>query len=190
MRRFAPALFLLVIAPAALASEPGVVTVPQVGPATVCFTSGRGSAPGGDCAALVASEIARARATLLVQAYNFTEPRIIDAIIAAQRRGVAVTVLLDKSAPRERGEGADAVAAAGIPVLIDRRPAIAHNKVMVIDGATVITGSFNFTRSAQCCNAENLLVLHSPALAAAYAGNFARRQSVSVAYAPQEARIR
>ena len=43
---------------------------------------------------------------------------------------------------------------------IDAQHAIAHNKVMVIDGATVITGSFNFTKRAENANAENLLVIH------------------------------
>jgi phosphatidylserine/phosphatidylglycerophosphate/cardiolipin synthase-like enzyme len=154
------------------ATEPGIVSVPQASPAAVCFTSGKGSAHGGDCNGLAMKEIAQASAALLVQAYGFTEPRIIAAIVAARQRGVEVTVLLDKTTPREWGEGADAIAASGIPVLIDWRPPIAHNKVMVIDGATVITGSFNFTHKlhaqyAQCCNAESLLVLHSPDLAAA-----------------------
>jgi phosphatidylserine/phosphatidylglycerophosphate/cardiolipin synthase-like enzyme len=52
---------------------------------------------------------------------------------------------------------------AGIPTFIDRKPKIAHNKVMVIAGETVITGSFNFSANAECCNAENLSVIHQPA---------------------------
>lgn len=43
-----------------------------------------------------------------------------------------------------------------------------HNKVLVIDD-TVITGSYNFSRSAQF-NAENILFLESPALAESYSG--------------------
>jgi phospholipase D len=52
--------------------------------------------------------------------------------------------------------------------------------VVVIDQTTVVTGSFNFSTNAECCNAENLLVIHRPELAVAYAENFARRRSVSV----------
>jgi phosphatidylserine/phosphatidylglycerophosphate/cardiolipin synthase-like enzyme len=60
-------------------------------------------------------------------------------------------------------------------VLIDRRPGIAHNKVMIIDGQHVITGSFNFTESAQKKNAENvLLISNDPKLAQRYAENFSR----------------
>lgn len=59
-----------------------------------------------------------------------------------------------------------------MPVLIDAKHAIAHNKVIVIDGETVLTGSFNFTKAAQDKNAENLLILHDRKLAAQYAENW------------------
>src|SRR5208282_6568292 len=126
MHRLLLALLLFVLSLPAQAAELGAIySVPQAGPATVCFTSGNHSAPGGDCAALVVNEIGQARRTLLVQAYNFSEPSIIDAIIDASRRGVDVTVILDKTSPRQRGEGADDVAAAGIPVFVDNKPKIA-----------------------------------------------------------------
>jgi phospholipase D len=54
--------------------------------------------------------------------------------------------------------------------------------VVVIDQTTVVTGSFNFSTNAGCCNAENLLVMHRPELAVAYAENFARRRAASVEY--------
>ena len=53
----------------------------------------------------------------------------------------------------------------GIPVKIDAQHAIAHNKAMIIDGETVITGSFNFTKAAEENNAENLLVIRDRKLA-------------------------
>ncbi len=164
----------------------GVVDIADLGPGEVCFTSGNRSAEGGDCAGLVVAQITAAHRALLVQAYNFTERHIVAAIIAAHRRGVAVTVIVDKISAHQRGEGVTAVSAAGIAVLVDRKPRIAHSKVVVIDGRTVITGSFNFSAAAQCCNAENLLIVHSPALAAAYAANFARRQAVSEALGDDE----
>jgi hypothetical protein len=58
---------------------------------------------------------------------------------------------------------------AGIQTLIDDQHAIAHNKVMVMDSATILTGSFNFTKAAEEKNAENLLVItDAPALVRAY----------------------
>jgi len=48
-----------------------------------------------------------------------------------------------------------------------------HNKYAVIDGKTVITGSFNWTVSAEKRNDENLLVIKRlPALVEAYEKNF------------------
>ena len=56
---------------------------------------------------------------------------------------------------------------------------LAHNEVMVIDGETVLTGSFNFTTAAEEHNAENLLVIRDKAMAARYAENWKLRCSKS-----------
>jgi len=149
-----------------------------VAAAEVCFTLAKA-----DCGAFAVAAIDTAHRSLLVQAYNFTEPRIVAAIIAAHRRGVRVVVIFDKITARQRGEGVDAVAAAGIPTFIDRVPRIAHNKVMVIDEEIVLTGSFNWSVSAERYNAENLIALRSPVLAAYYGANFERRRAASERYA-------
>jgi phosphatidylserine/phosphatidylglycerophosphate/cardiolipin synthase-like enzyme len=74
----------------------------------------------------------------------------------------------------------------GIPTWIDARHAIAHNKVMVIDGATVITGSFNFTKAAEEHNAENMLVIRDEALAAKYTANWQAHVEHSDVYEGRE----
>lgn len=139
----------------------------------VCFT------PGEDCTGVIVSALDGARSTVLVQAYSFTSAPIAKALVDAHKRGVDVRVILDKSQRSERYSSLMFLRNAGIPVWIDARVAIAHNKVMVLDGETVITGSFNFTKSAQERNAENLLVIHDRDLAGKYADNWRDRQSVS-----------
>jgi phosphatidylserine/phosphatidylglycerophosphate/cardiolipin synthase-like enzyme len=67
-----------------------------------------------------------------------------------------VQVILDKSQRTEKYSSADFLANQRVPTLIDANHAISHNKVMVLDGETVITGSFNFTKAAQEKNAENV----------------------------------
>jgi phosphatidylserine/phosphatidylglycerophosphate/cardiolipin synthase-like enzyme len=146
----------------------------------VCFT------PGEDCTGLLVKEIAGAHRSILVQAYSFTSAPILAALRAAHARGVEVIV--DKNSARVSKSGSRYSAAtylsnAGIPVWVDTRVAIAHNKVMVLDGATVITGSFNFTAAAQNHNAENLLVIPDARLAARYTENWRRRRAVSAPYA-------
>jgi len=135
-------------------------------PAQVFF-----SPRGGAQAGLVAA-IGQARKSILVQAYSFTSAPVAEALKAAHDRGVDVKAILDKSQRTERYSGMTFLVHAGIPTWIDPVHPIAHNKVMVIDGHTVVTGSFNFTRSAEERNAENLLILDSPELAAIYTKNW------------------
>jgi len=127
--------------------------------------------PKGGCTEAVVDALKGAKSTVLVQAYSFTSAPIAAALVDAHRRGVKVQVILDKSQRTEKYSSADFVAHAGIRTLIDAAHAIAHNKVMVIDGGTVLSGSFNFTKAAEEKNAENLLVIQDAALAEKYAAN-------------------
>ena len=142
--------------------------------------------PNGGCTAAVVRELDAAKQTIYVQAYSFTSAPIAKALVDAHNRGVKVQAILDKSQKTEKYSSADFVAHAGIPVQIDAAHAIAHNKVMVIDGETVITGSFNFTKAAQDKNAENLLVVRSKDLAAKYLENWQLHAKHSEAYAGKQ----
>lgn len=80
-----------------------------------------------------------------------------------------VELVLDKSNVTAKHTEAPEAALAGVPVRIDSRYAIMHNKFLVIDGQTVETGSFNYTSNAEAHNAENVLVLRDyPDVAARY----------------------
>jgi phosphatidylserine/phosphatidylglycerophosphate/cardiolipin synthase-like enzyme len=149
----------------------------EAGSLTPCFT------PGQDCTSAIVAEIGSAKSSLLVQAYSFTSTPIIEAIAGAKQRGVDVRVILDASNDTDKYNGATYLLNHGIQPLIDYKPAIAHNKVMVIDGRDVITGSFNFTKAAQSNNAENVLfVRDEPALAKSYIDNWQKRAAASRPY--------
>lgn len=141
-----------------------------------CFT------PGEDCTGLIVRQLHAAQKTILVQAYSFTSEPIARELADAHRRGAEVRVILDKSNRTEKYSAADFLDHAGIAVLIDSEHKIAHNKVMVIDGETVITGSFNFTKAAQLDNAENVLVVHDAELARHYQENWEQHGAHSEAY--------
>lgn len=105
-----------------------------------------------------------ARRSLHVQAYAFTSKPIAAALVAAHRRGVEVQVLADaRMNKRGKGNVLPELIAAGIPVALETRYSAAHNKVMIADatgpGCALATGSYNFTKSAETRNAENLIVL-------------------------------
>ena len=127
--------------------------------------------PKGGCTEAVVRN-SPAKSTVLVQAYSFTSVPIAKALVDAYKRGVKIDVILDKCQRSEKYSSADFVIHAGIPTKIDAKHAIAHNKIMIIDDQTVITGSFNFTTAAEEHNAENLLVIRSPELAAKYTANW------------------
>jgi len=161
----------LVICPPASAGE----TTAQ-GRIDVAFT------PGDDAAALIITSIQQARQQVLVQAYSFTHKGIADALVAARGRGVDVRVIADHDQTYDIATSIVAdLARRGVPVWLDSEHAAAHNKVMLIDpgqvGATVVTGSYNFTHAAQYRNAENLIVLRDhPDLVRAYAANWHRHR--------------
>jgi len=71
---------------------------------------------------------------------------------------------------------------AGIPTFIDDKHAIAHDKIMIIDRETVITGSFNFTKAAEEKNAENLLIIRNKDLAKTYLDNWMKHREHSEPY--------
>jgi phosphatidylserine/phosphatidylglycerophosphate/cardiolipin synthase-like enzyme len=128
--------------------------------------------PHGGCTDAVVTNLDKATNTVLVQAYSFTSAPIAKALVDAEKRGVKVQVILDKSNRTENYNSADFIQRAGIPTFIDAKHAIAHNKIMVIDSHTVLTGSFNFTKAAENNNAENLLVIQDANLAAKYTANW------------------
>lgn len=105
------------------------------------------------------------KTSVLVQAHAFTSAPIAKAVVNAHKRGVKIDAILDKSQKTPKYSSADFLANQGIPTKIDAQHAIAQNKVMVIEGGTVITGSFNFTKAAEENNAENLLVIRDKQLA-------------------------
>ena len=133
--------------------------------------------PKGGCTTAIVNELTAARHEVLVQAYSFTSRAVADALIAAAARGVRVVILLDRSNATDSHTELGDLTAHKMEVWIDDKHAIAHNKVMVIDARTVLTGSFNFTNQAEGENAENLLVLRNyRALAKTYRDNVLAHQ--------------
>lgn len=141
--------------------------------------------PHGGCTEAVVRAVHEAQKQILVEAYSFTSEPIAMAFIEAEKRGVNVKVILDKSQEQARGTEADLISENGIPTYIDAAYRIAHDKVMVIDGSRVITGSFNFTKSAEDFNAENLLIIsNDPPLADQYTQSWNKHLAQSHPFHP------
>lgn len=129
--------------------------------------------PGQDLTKIIVQEIDNAQSEVLVQAYNYTDDEISTALINAKGRGCRVVVVLDRVSPNQKGSQAEVTARASIPIRVDRKHKIQHNKIIVIDGKVVITGSFNFTNNAQHYNAENLVIItNAPTTSDRFRDNF------------------
>lgn len=143
---------------------------------SVCFV------PAQVCVDQVVAAIASAKTSIHMQAYGFTSPPILQALVQAKQRGVEVLVILDKINTKPRYSGTTFVTHGGIPVWIDTTVAIAHNKLIIIDSNLVIGGSYNYTASAEKRNAENVTFIESAANAALFEQNWQSRKAISTPY--------
>jgi phosphatidylserine/phosphatidylglycerophosphate/cardiolipin synthase-like enzyme len=136
--------------------------------------------PNGGAANALIREISAAKTEILVQAYSFTSIPIADALIRSKNSGVNVIVILDKRTIKERYSCVPILQKAHIPIYVDYLVSIAHSKDMIVDNKDVVTGSFNFTESAEKRNEENLLIIQDDVpLALKYADNFRIRLRLS-----------
>ena len=120
--------------------------------------------------------IQQAQSSIYFLAFTFTDDDLAAAIVDRYRHGVEVAGVIESRNINNAGSDYEAMKAAGINVLPDGNPYIMHNKVIIIDEAIVVTGSYNFSRSASGSNDENLLIIHSPDLAARYLEEFEKIQ--------------
>jgi len=172
----------LLAATQASAFDPSSPPQPATGTLQAAFS------PWDDIEGLITQAITGARQQILVQAYLLSNGTIASALVAAKQRGIDVEILVDGLQLKTNNVSkVAALAAAGIPVWVETKYRNAHNKVIVIDpltpDAAVITGSFNFTWSAQHKNAENVLIVrNNPKLAARYVVNWQRHRQDAAPY--------
>jgi len=130
--------------------------------------------PGTECVAAIQRFIRQAAHQFDVCVFTVADDRLTDALLAAHRRGLQVRLLTDNDKLLDRGSDVRQLAAAGLPVRIDHTEYHMHHKFAVADNHTVLTGSYNWTRSAAEHNLENLLITDDHTLAQRYAQEFER----------------
>jgi phospholipase D len=126
------------------------------------------------CDDLIINYISRANKTIYVAMFSFTNNRLADALIKAKNRGVEVIVVLERSQVGSRSYTHINLMLANITVKLDGNPAYMHHKFAVIDGVIVITGSYNWTDSAEDRNDENLIIIADGRVAEKYIKEFRR----------------
>lgn len=147
-----------------------------------------GFSPEGSAQKLVLDTINNAHSSIQMVAYAFQAKDIIAALDAAQQRGVSVQVVIDK----RRNTGRTSLAAMrdatrhGVALRLDGHYHIQHDKMMIIDGSTLETGSFNYAKSAEYDNSENVIVIKNmPKILSQYQKHFDSRWAISESFVPK-----
>ncbi len=135
--------------------------------------------PGRKCADVVIKWIQRANSTIHILIYSFTLDNVRDALIQAKNRGVDVKIVMEKENWNGTGSEYTTLKNAGIAIRLDSNHALMHDKVAIIDGHIVLTGSFNWSAAGNEDNNENLVVLESQAWSAAFEIQFQQIYSIA-----------
>ena len=160
----------VIIALSAISVTPHVAAQAVNPVVAVCFTSGYGSKS--NCASLIIYWIQRANSTIHILIYSFTLASITSALVAAKNRGVDVQIVMDHAQSKEASSQYPNLNQTGLQVRLSNNAFEMHDKLAVIDGHVVLTGSFNWTNDANSNNDENLLVLDNRTTAALYEQEF------------------
>ncbi|KVL70467.1 endonuclease [Burkholderia ubonensis] len=135
--------------------------------------------PDGSAEELVVSAISGARQSIRLAAYSFTSPSVVRALMAAKQRGVDVAVVVDEKANHAKASVAalNLLTQAGIPSRTVSIYPIHHDKYIVIDGAQIETGSFNYSSAARRNSENAVLISQCPAVARSYLQHWQSRWS-------------
>ncbi|WP_309398798.1 phospholipase D-like domain-containing protein [Cerasicoccus maritimus] len=128
--------------------------------------------PGVDCLNAIIGSLRSARKSLDICVFTITDDRIVEAILDARQRRVAVRIVTDNDKARDAGSDVRRMDRAGVAVKVDVAPDHMHHKFALIDGARLLTGSYNWTRSAASHNQENLLITNDGSAVEAYQAEF------------------
>jgi len=136
--------------------------------AEACFS------PGTTCLETITRLLGHAQRRADICVFTITDDRIADQIVAAHERGVRIRILTDDDKSLDLGSDIRKLAREGIDIAVDDSPHHMHHKFALFDEATLLTGSYNWTRSAASDNLENLLVTDDPRLVRAFIDTFER----------------
>jgi phosphatidylserine/phosphatidylglycerophosphate/cardiolipin synthase-like enzyme len=128
--------------------------------------------PGEECLSAIISQINRASQLIKVCLFTISDNRISKALISKHKQGVSIKVITDNDKIFDKGSDVEELAKSGIPVVVDVTDNHMHHKFAIFDNKTCLTGSYNWTRSAERYNHENILVTNSTNVCRAFNKEF------------------
>ncbi|MCE7992066.1 MAG: DUF1669 domain-containing protein [Roseivirga sp.] len=114
--------------------------------------------PGDDCLNAIRQQLRSAISTVRICVFTISDDRITNEIKSAHRRGVSVRVLTDNDKSLDLGSDIEELVRDGVEVKMDNTRNHMHHKFAVVDKEYLMTGSYNWTRSAANYNHENILL--------------------------------
>jgi len=140
--------------------------------------------PGEDCLNAIIQAIEDAGKTIKICVFTISDDRISDAIVQAHQRGVNIRIITDNNKLHDAGSDIRELAARGLDVRIDKTRSHMHHKFAIFDETRVLTGSYNWTRSAAMHNHENILVTDNLSIVKDYSREFEKLWESMMTYNP------
>ncbi|MBI5302831.1 MAG: phospholipase [Chloroflexi bacterium] len=131
-------------------------------------------APEDKVAGKIVARLKQATRTIDFLAFSFTDDDIGNTVRERAQNGVQVRGVFENTGSETQFSEYGKMKRAGLDVWQDGNPYLMHHKVFIVDGKTVILGSFNFSQNAETENDENLLIIDDASLAQAFTAEFAR----------------
>lgn len=128
--------------------------------------------PGDGCRDVIINQIHSATKRISICVFTISDDLISDSIIQAHHRGTEVQIITDDDKAADVGSDIERIASVGIAVKMDKTPNHMHHKFMVVDDLSLITGSYNWTRSAAKFNHENILLTQEPGVVRSFLKEF------------------
>jgi phosphatidylserine/phosphatidylglycerophosphate/cardiolipin synthase-like enzyme len=128
--------------------------------------------PGDDPLRTIIGLLESCRESCDICVFTITDNRIADAIVACHKRGVRMRIITDNDKAFDKGSDVDRLEKTGVPLRVDFTRHHMHHKFAVFDKVTLLSGSYNWTRSAANHNYENLIVTRDKRLAASFGQAF------------------
>ena len=130
--------------------------------------------PGSDCLNAIVDALKNAKKRANICVFTISDNRITDAIREAQLSGVNVKIISDNDKRYDEGSDIETISRMGIDVKLDKTKAHMHHKFAVIDDTITISGSYNWTRSAETVNHENIMITDDQDVAKTFTREFDR----------------
>jgi mitochondrial cardiolipin hydrolase len=140
--------------------------------------------PGDDCLEAIITAIEEAKKTMKICVFTISDDRISEAIVRAHQRGLQIRIITDNNKLHDIGSDIRELAARGLEVRIDKTRSHMHHKFAIFDETRVLTGSYNWTRSAAMYNHENILVTDNLSIVQDYSREFDRLWEGMMKYNP------